>query len=262
MALTKCPECGKESISDSAESCPNCGYGIKSHFLEKRIQEQEKLKLAEAQQRLEKMKLLEKKEIEDEKTKNEKKIEELASKIVVPKVRPFINGWLVLLIGTFLINAAVLWNMISMRLSEELSYSYSEQMISLGYFLAIFLILGIVFSIKGFSQLNKSKEMYDQYSSNEDEYKKALAIIMLHEIEKQDKTQESKDRIQEVRNAKQRNVIQNTNIDRIDIGENGVIRCPNCGSTQFQMMNRRWTVGTGFLTNKIDRVCMNCKHKF
>lgn len=32
MALIKCPECGKENISDSAEMCPACGYGIKAHF--------------------------------------------------------------------------------------------------------------------------------------------------------------------------------------------------------------------------------------
>lgn len=29
MALIKCPECGKE-ISDTAKSCPNCGFQIKS----------------------------------------------------------------------------------------------------------------------------------------------------------------------------------------------------------------------------------------
>ena len=32
MALVKCPECGKENISDSAETCPSCGYAIKDHF--------------------------------------------------------------------------------------------------------------------------------------------------------------------------------------------------------------------------------------
>lgn len=37
MALIKCPECGKE-ISDTAKSCPNCGYKIHNkksflHFL-------------------------------------------------------------------------------------------------------------------------------------------------------------------------------------------------------------------------------------
>lgn len=29
MALINCPECKKENISDSAVSCPNCGYKLK-----------------------------------------------------------------------------------------------------------------------------------------------------------------------------------------------------------------------------------------
>ena len=33
MALIKCPECGKENVSNTAESCPSCGYGIKKHFV-------------------------------------------------------------------------------------------------------------------------------------------------------------------------------------------------------------------------------------
>lgn len=32
MALITCPECGREKISDSAISCPDCGCGIKEHF--------------------------------------------------------------------------------------------------------------------------------------------------------------------------------------------------------------------------------------
>lgn len=32
MALIKCPECGRENVSDSAESCPSCGYNIKAHY--------------------------------------------------------------------------------------------------------------------------------------------------------------------------------------------------------------------------------------
>lgn len=32
MALIKCPECKKENVSDTAISCPECGYGIKEHF--------------------------------------------------------------------------------------------------------------------------------------------------------------------------------------------------------------------------------------
>lgn len=37
MALVKCPECGRENVSDSAESCPDCGFNIKDHFI--RIQQ-------------------------------------------------------------------------------------------------------------------------------------------------------------------------------------------------------------------------------
>lgn len=51
MALVKCPECGKENVSDSAETCPECGYKIREHFeklqkdaeREARIQERFKL---------------------------------------------------------------------------------------------------------------------------------------------------------------------------------------------------------------------------
>lgn len=46
MALIKCPECGREKVSDTAEACPDCGYGIKAHFYrikqEKEREEQRK----------------------------------------------------------------------------------------------------------------------------------------------------------------------------------------------------------------------------
>ncbi|MFT3985780.1 MAG: zinc ribbon domain-containing protein [Lachnospiraceae bacterium] len=41
MVLIKCPECGKENLSDSTEACPDCGYGIKMHF--KRYGQEERL---------------------------------------------------------------------------------------------------------------------------------------------------------------------------------------------------------------------------
>lgn len=39
-------------------------------------------------------------------------------------------------------------------------------------------------------------------------------------------------------------------------------RCPHCGSTNIQLIPRKWSVWTGFRTNKVDRVCVNCKHRF
>lgn len=38
--------------------------------------------------------------------------------------------------------------------------------------------------------------------------------------------------------------------------------CPKCKSTDFDMVKRNWSWVTGFMTNKVDRVCRNCKHKF
>lgn len=68
MALIKCPECGKEGVSDCAESCPGCGYNIKAHF--KRIKEEEQNKKRE--EALKKEKEQREQEI---KRKNEKQIE-------------------------------------------------------------------------------------------------------------------------------------------------------------------------------------------
>jgi len=32
--LIKCPECGKENISDQAPKCPSCGYPFKATTIE------------------------------------------------------------------------------------------------------------------------------------------------------------------------------------------------------------------------------------
>lgn len=36
MALIDCPECGK-SVSDSAESCPQCGYAVRRHLIREAV---------------------------------------------------------------------------------------------------------------------------------------------------------------------------------------------------------------------------------
>lgn len=38
--------------------------------------------------------------------------------------------------------------------------------------------------------------------------------------------------------------------------------CPKCGCAEFQMVPRKWSLFTGFATNKVDRVCVRCKTKF
>lgn len=50
--------------------------------------------------------------------------------------------------------------------------------------------------------------------------------------------------------------------DRANILKEINVKCPKCGSTQIQAVPRKWSLMTGILTNKVDRVCLNCKHKF
>lgn len=41
-----------------------------------------------------------------------------------------------------------------------------------------------------------------------------------------------------------------------------IVSCPKCGSTHIQVVPRKWSVFSGLLTNKVDRVCLKCRHKF
>ena len=45
-------------------------------------------------------------------------------------------------------------------------------------------------------------------------------------------------------------------------GSKTTTNCPRCDSSNIQIVQRKWSLFTGFMTNKVDRVCVNCKHKF
>lgn len=51
MALIKCPECGRENVSDSAATCPTCGYGIKEHFEKVKAEDEERRRAQEKAQK-------------------------------------------------------------------------------------------------------------------------------------------------------------------------------------------------------------------
>ena len=40
------------------------------------------------------------------------------------------------------------------------------------------------------------------------------------------------------------------------------IRCPRCFSTDFQLVPKKFSLLTGFATNRVDRVCVKCMKKF
>lgn len=40
------------------------------------------------------------------------------------------------------------------------------------------------------------------------------------------------------------------------------VKCPHCGSTQIQLVPRKWSLLMGIMTNKVDRTCLNCQRTF
>lgn len=55
--------------------------------------------------------------------------------------------------------------------------------------------------------------------------------------------------------AEQKSIIENNKHDNAP-------KCPKCGSTNIQIVPRKWTLLGGFATKKTDRVCVNCKYKW
>ena len=41
-----------------------------------------------------------------------------------------------------------------------------------------------------------------------------------------------------------------------------IVRCPRCGCTSVQIVPKKWSILTGYRTNSVNRVCVNCKHRF
>lgn len=48
----------------------------------------------------------------------------------------------------------------------------------------------------------------------------------------------------------------------INKGDEDGCKCPKCGSSNIQIVPRKWSLFAGIFTNATDRVCVNCKHKF
>lgn len=49
MALTTCPECGQSNVSDTAEACPSCCFGIRAYYDKIKQEELKKTKQEAAQ---------------------------------------------------------------------------------------------------------------------------------------------------------------------------------------------------------------------
>lgn len=55
-------------------------------------------------------------------------------------------------------------------------------------------------------------------------------------------------------------VLPNSTLLNDDLPEK--VRCPRCRSTDIQLAPRKYSLLTGFATNKYDRVCVRCQKRF
>lgn len=146
MALIKCPECSRENVSDSAESCPDCGYGIKAHFDKIKREEQKEQQL--------------KAEIEIRKRQ-----EERIRSIPQPEKPVFSKGFLVYMIIVGILFLLILYVHIH-KIYSDLSYLVE-------WFLEISVFIGVPF-VSYYSSFSKSVKKYNLAQLDFEEYQRQI----------------------------------------------------------------------------------------
>lgn len=229
MALVICPECGKSNVSDTAVSCPECGFAIKAHF--------DKIKFEEIRLKTEKQAEIRKQEFETEqKRRQEERIKNMPQleKLIAPIVVSIISA-LIILLG------------FSMSCVSDLEAEYSSSNGNgdprfQGGFLIVFGLCILGYAIYLFY---KRISAYNLSRNNFEEYQRQV-------IREQDALQK---RLEAERAAKTK---QQANMPK----------CPICGSTnvvKISTLNRAVSVATvGLASSKIGKQyqCKNCKHKW
>lgn len=241
MALITCPECGKENISDSAATCPSCGYGIKEHF--ERI-EQEKAFIEQKQQSQENLQRA-----------LEAKLQEIDN--MPHPYKPSLgdilfqdtSNWLILAFG-FLGVLGLLCGVLFLVSGDGAGIIY-------------FLIVGVPFSVLTYIFGIGIKEDYykamDKYR-NWDSYKERL---------KKDAKNYYKTQMTDLKNQKfvaRQNTVSPERV--IMLQSSAGLKCPACGSSRIKKistMSRAVSVElVGLASSKIGKQyeCQNCKHKW
>ena len=231
MALVKCPECGKENVSDAAESCPNCGYGVKEHYT--------KIRLEEIRIEYEKQAEIRRQEFEaEEKCRQEERIKNVPKlekpQLVAPIVVTVISA-LITLLGFSMSNVS------NLEAEYSLAHGNGDPHFR-GGFLIVFGLGILCYAIYLFS---RRMATYNLSKNNFEEYQRQV-------IREQD---ELKKRLEAERNAK---IKQQENMPK----------CPVCGSknvSKISTLNRGVSVATlGLASSKIGKQyeCKACKHKW
>ena len=256
MALVNCPECGREKVSDTAESCPDCGYNIKAFFEDKAAKEQ-LLKWQREQEKAQQKK-------EEENLKNnekkisilniqrKKKIDEI-KEMEMPKKPTFISN---LFKNGVNGGGAITWIILLTLIISFLIGAFADSHL----FLLIFVLL-LLFGVPFWSYicwLDYKSELnrYNEIVSDFDHYKQEKIKAVENEYDR---------KINNIKLYGSENEPSRTYSYRPTVN---TPKCPTCGSTNIKKIgtvNRAASVyAAGLASSKIGKQfeCKNCGYKW
>lgn len=230
MSLIKCPECGRENVSDSAEMCPGCGFGIKKYFEEikvSHIKKQEKIKSERSNETKQQLRAKNAEEIERKKEIKKYKKIQMEKELTIANLERSLEEEK----KTKIVFAIVAFiGIIVTIISWEFDLGF---IIVLGFFVSGFCLAALIMSKSSTENIEKdiylAKSDYDSYQKKIDEINK-LQIAKF----KQDQLNK--------------------------------LRCPICNSINIEKIttaNRMTSIAVaGLASGKIGKQykCKNCKH--
>lgn len=155
MALVNCPECGRVNVSDTAVSCPDCGFAVKDYY--------DKIKLEE--RRLQEKKALQKKKEAEERHRRET-AGERQKETVAGLEKQIENSSKVIRNGTIGLCISIPLTILSFALSNgSLSTLIIISMIA-AIISLMFVVYGINEKKTAISDLETAKRNLDEYEKN------------------------------------------------------------------------------------------------
>lgn len=231
MALIKCPECGKENVSDSAEICPMCGFPIKKHF---ERTNREKLDAEQEYQRL----LQKEKAYQEEQKRLERMCSPEAQRETVAQLKKQKNKANVSLLGSI--------SAIAVSFIMFLSGIEMENILQI-----LCIPLGIAFFILSIFWLSRALDKRSEVSSDlflaSRNMKRYYAQIQRRQAEK---------------DAMWIRQLESSDSDK-PLHHDRTIHCPKCNSPQISTTARGYSIVWGFIgaDNTVNR-CAKCGYKW
>lgn len=248
MALIICPECGK-NVSESAESCPNCGYSIKKHVLKEKIKIQQRK---------------EQKARKDYDSKKAKLMQEYSQYSFEP---PALTKSIIFIgLSIFFSIMTILFLLVTFEFIGDGSHPIGMTIFTL--------LFAILTGLAGYNYFTTEMTEYRLYKNDPETYKvnhsKRIPLTPEQNREIEQKLLTEYDQLQyesSLLASLKRELNPPTPVIRTE-AKSTVQRCPHCNSTKIRPISttsRMVSVAAvGLASGKIGKQfeCLNCKYKW